>query len=262
VIDGLTAAYSETGAAWARGPSRIYDRLAAVILARSPVPIEDRTVVDVGAGTGAATRAAFAAGAAAVVAVDRSAGMLAHDALRRPPAVIADAVALPFPPGAFDAAVAMFSLNHLTDPARGLREMSRVTRRGGPVLASSYSVDDAHPVKEAVEAALSSHGWEPEPWYAALKTAVMPLLATVEACSAAAADASLHADVELVQVPFPELDAPDLVAWRLGLAQHAPFLRRLPTVQREAVVVEALARLGDSVPTLVRSVLVVRAVRA
>ena len=45
-------------------------------------------------------------------------GMLAHDAGRRPPAVAGDALALPFAAGAFDAAVAAFSLNHLSRPGR------------------------------------------------------------------------------------------------------------------------------------------------
>ena len=65
--------------------------------------------------------------------------MLAHQATARPPAVVGDALALPFAPSAFDAAVAAFSLNHLSDPAAGLREMARVTRPGGAVLGATYA---------------------------------------------------------------------------------------------------------------------------
>jgi SAM-dependent methyltransferase len=176
------------------------------------------------------------------------------------PAVAGDALALPFPGASFDAAVAAFSLNHLTDPAAGLREMARVTRRGGALLASSYAADDDHPVKIAVEAALAAQGWAPERWYATMKTQAVSLLATVEACAAAADAVGLDAVVEPVQVAFPELDAHGLIAWRLGMAQHAPFVSRLSPGQQEAVVVDALARLGDAAPPLVRSILVMSAI--
>jgi SAM-dependent methyltransferase len=258
---GTAAAYSTTGAAWQHGPGRIYDRLAEVLVARAPVPLEGGRVLDVGAGTGAATRAALAAGAAGVVAVDAAVGMLAHDAGRRPPAIAADARALPFAASTFDAAVAAFSLNHLTDPATGLREMARVTRPGGSLLVSAYADDDTHPVKGAVEAALTARGWEPEPWYGALKFEAAPLLATVEGCAAVVAAAGLEATVEPLRVPFSELAADELVAWRLGLAQHAPFVARLAPADQAAVAADALARLGPA-PPLTRSILVISAIAA
>ncbi|MDQ4069693.1 MAG: methyltransferase domain-containing protein, partial [Actinomycetota bacterium] len=133
------AAYSATGGRWQRGPGRVYDRLAHVLVGRSPVTVHGTSALDVGAGTGAATRALLAAGAARVVAVDTAIGMLAHDAASRPPAVVADALALPFPPASFGLTVAAFSLNHLADPAAGLAEAARVTRPGGAVVASAYA---------------------------------------------------------------------------------------------------------------------------
>ena len=256
----VAAAYSATGDAWQRGPGRIYDRIAEVLVARSPTPFDGCEVLDVGAGTGAASRALRVAGAAAVVAVDAAFAMLAHEACGRPPAAVGDVLALPFAAMAFDAAVAAFSLNHLSDPAAGLREMARVTRRGGSLLAASYATDDAHPVKVAVEATLAARGWSPEPWYLELRQSASRL-ATVESGAAAAAGAGLDARVEVVRVPFPELEPHDLVAWRLGLAQHAPFVARLAPDERAAVAADALARLSDGVPSLVRSILVVRAIR-
>ena len=255
------AAYSATGGAWQRGPGRIYDRLAEVLVARCPVPVHGCRVLDVGAGTGAATRGALAAGAALVVGVDAAVGMLVHDAASRPPAAVGDLLALPFAGSAFDASIAAFSLNHLADPAAGLTEMARVTRPGGGLVAAAYAADDDHPVKAAVEAALTARGWAPEPWYTALREELAPRLATLDACDAAAAAAGLDAGVEAIRVPFPGLDARDLVAWRLGLAQHAPFLARLSPDEHDAVVAEAVARLGDAVVPLVRSILVLRAVR-
>lgn len=258
--DAIAAAYSATGGCWQRGPGCIYDRLADFLVARSPVPLGGCRVLDVGAGTGAATRAVLAAGAAVVVAVDAAFGMVAHKAFGRPPAAVGDMLALPFAAMAFDAAVATFSLNHLDDPAAGLCEMARVTRPGGSLLAASYAADDTHPVKVTVETTLAAWGWNPEPWYLELQQATSRL-ATVENGTAAAEAAGLDARVELVRVPFPDLEPHDLVAWRLGLAQHAPFLSRLAPEERAAVATDALARLGDGVPSLVRSILVVGGIK-
>ena len=255
----LAAASSATGRAWQDGPGRIYDRLAEVLVAGSRVALAGARVLDVGAGTGAATRAVLAAGAGSVVAVDAAFGMLAHHAGDRPPAALADIVGLPFADSTFDGAVAAFSLNHLSEPVAGLREMARVTRRGGPLLVASYAVDDGHPVKAIVEATLSARGWTPDPWLVAMRRATAAL-ATVEHGTAAAVAAGLDASVEVVHVPFPDLEGRDLVDWRLGLAQHAPFVAQLAPAERHAVTADAVLRLGDHPPSLVRSVLVVRAV--
>jgi SAM-dependent methyltransferase len=260
VTDPVAAAYSAAGGAWQSGPGRVYDRLAEVVVARAPV--RGCRLVDVGAGTGAATRAALAAGAAHVVAIDAAVGMLFHDSARRPPAAAADALALPFASRSFDVAVAAFSLNHLQDPAAGLREMVRVTRPGGTVLASAYAVDDGHPVKAAVEAAVTDRGWEPEPWYTAVKEGPSSLLATEQGFAAIAAAADLDGEVEHLRVPCPGLDGRALVAWRLGMAQLAPFVAQLSAGEREAVATDALDRLGPSPPELVRSIVVLRAVRS
>lgn len=261
LADGIAAAYSATGAAWQAGPGRIYDRLADVVVQRSPVPLEGACVLDVGAGTGAATRAALAAGAAGVIAVDPALGMLAYDAHRRPPAAAGDALDLPFAPSVFDSTVAAFSLNHLTDPAAALREMARVTRRGGAVLAATYAADDTHPVRAAVEASLTARGWAPEPWYVAVRERVAALLATLEGCATAVEAAGLDAGavVEPVRVAFPELSRRDLVSWRLGMAQHAPFLSQLSQPERDAVAADALSRFDENAPPLVRSIIVISA---
>lgn len=259
MTDALVAAYSATGAAWQAGPGRIYDRLATVLVAASPVALGGLRVLDVGAGTGAASRAVLAAGATAV-ALDPAVGMLAHAPMAATPAVAGDAVALPFPRDAFGAAVAAFSLSHLEDPAAGLGEMTRVTRPGGAVIVSAYASDDGHPVKAAVEGAVAARGWTPDPWVAALRDRSTSLFATPEDIVAAAAAAGIEAEVTAVRVPFPELQARDLVAWRLGMAQLAPFVARLSPGEREAVAIDAVERLGPAVPELVRSILVLRAV--
>ena len=257
---GAAAAYSATGPAWERGPARIYDRLAEVVVATLPVPLAGATALDLGAGTGAASRALLAAGARHVVAVDAALGTLAHDAGGRPPAVTGDATALPLAAAAFDCTVAAFSLNHLVNPAAGLQEAARVTRSGGGIAASAYADDDDHPVKHAVVAALTARGWTVEPWYQAVQCDAAPKLATVDAARVAADAAGLDADVVRVRVPFPDLDAPALIAWRLGLAQHAPFFDGLATDdERRSLVDDAAARLGEDWPPLERSIIILRA---
>lgn len=51
---------------------------------------------------------------------------------------IADARALPFPDGAFDHAVSMLALQFVPQPHVAVREMRRVTRRGGSVSAATW----------------------------------------------------------------------------------------------------------------------------
>jgi SAM-dependent methyltransferase len=254
-------AYTDTGGAWAAGPEVVYGRLATVMVEHTPAPLRGRRVVDVGAGTGAATRAAIAVGASAVVAVDVSVGMLRHDAANRAPALVADGLALPIATDALGGALAAFSLTHLGRPGDGLREMARVSRRGSPLLAASYAADDTHPVKDAVEAALGAQGWRPPPWYVEMRRDLAPQLATEDRCLRALADAGLDdGTVTAVRVAFPELRAGELVRWRLGMAQHAPFFRALTAGARRSVLEDAEARLGDPPEPLVRSVLVIAAI--
>ena len=257
--DGAAAAYSATGGTWQSGPGVIYDRLAQAVV--DGVDLSGCLVLDVGAGTGAAGRAALAAGAERIIAVDAAVGMLAHDSRRRPSAAAGDLRFLPFADGSFGAAVAAFSLNHIPDPGGGLVEMARVTRAGGALVASAYATDDTHPVKAAVEHALTARGWAPPPWYRVVRDDAAPLLATVDGAAAVAVGAGLDADVEVVRVPFPELQSTDLVRWRMGMAQHAPFLATLSDEDNAAVLGDALDRLGAEPPPLVRSIVVLRAVR-
>lgn len=257
VTGAIAAAYSESATAWGRGPGAIYDRLAEAVVDLSPVPLGGRVVLDVGAGTGAASRALRRAGASAV-AMDIAVGMLGAVRHHARAAAVGDACALPFAARSLGGVVATFSLNHLDHPADALVEARRVTAAGGAVLASSYAEDDDHPVKHAVDAALATAGWRRPGWYEHVRVA-MGALATTEGCASAAARAGLEATVHALHVPFPDLDAPALVEWRLGMAHAAPFVATLAPGERAALVADALARLGGGWPALERSVLVIAA---
>lgn len=260
VIDDVQRAYSATGARWQEGPARIYDRLADLLVARSPVAIAGATVADVGAGTGAAGRAARRAGAVAVVSLDLAVGMLLADP-GRTPALVADVLALPVRSGAADVAVAAFSLNHVSDPVAGLRECARIVRPGGGVVVGAYAADDEHAVKEVVDTVLRRRGWVPPDWVAWMRCEAIPHLAGVAGAEAIARSAGLSTvTVEHHRVAFTGLRAADLVAWRLGMAQHAPFVATLPTGGRRGLEEEARRLLGDDPATLVRSVVVLVAI--
>jgi SAM-dependent methyltransferase len=83
-----------------------------------------RTVLNVGAGTGS-----YEPRDREVTAVEPSAVMRAQRGRDAAPCVDARAEALPFPDGAFDAAMAVISDHHWPDRAAGLRELRRVARR-------------------------------------------------------------------------------------------------------------------------------------
>ena len=240
------AAYSAGAAAWADGPMRVYGPLADALVARSPVDLAGRTVLDHGAGTGAASAAARGARA---FAVDHAVGMLRERREARPPSCAGDLLSLPFRDRAFDVVLAAFSLNHLADPAAGVREAGRVACRY--LLASIYAADDHHPVKAAVEGALAEAGWTSPSWYAETGE-WRRAWATVDDAAATIERGGLVPErIEHALVPFPDLAPLDLVRWRLGMAQCAAFV-----AEHDAGAIEAraLELLGDAGP-LVRSVL-------
>jgi SAM-dependent methyltransferase len=90
-----------------------------------------QTVLNVGAGSGS-----YEPADRMITAVEPSAEMIRQ----RPPSaatvILGSAESLPFDARAFDAAMAVLTVHHWQDPARGLREMRRVTR--GPLVILTY----------------------------------------------------------------------------------------------------------------------------
>ena len=96
----------------------------------------DMRWLDVGCGTGVLTQVVLEHGLASrVVGIDSSDALLSYARSKEPhPAVsfrLGSAESLPYPEGAFDAAVSGLVLNFLEDPARGVAEMRRVVAPGG-----------------------------------------------------------------------------------------------------------------------------------
>jgi SAM-dependent methyltransferase len=94
--------------------------------------------LDVGCGPGALTaELSGRLGAGEVCAVDPSESFAVAAGERLPGVAVSVATAerLPFPDGAFDAVLAQLVVHFMADPVAGLREMGRVTRRGGVVGA-------------------------------------------------------------------------------------------------------------------------------
>ncbi len=242
-----TVNYSD-GNAWAAGPDRVYGRLAAAAVALLTEPLSGCTALDVGAGTGAASRALRHRGAQ-VLAVDRSLAMLR---VGPRPAVVADANRLPVRSGWAHVTVAAFLLSHVATAEQVLAELARVTRTGGSVLATAFPSDLHHPVKAVTDAALAAHGYRPPDWYTELKEAGETRVGTVVLLRRLAAHAGLTTPVvHEVAVDIRPLGVPALVAWRLGMAQVAPYVAGLDPRRRHrlrAAVAGAVSAVGVGEP--------------
>jgi SAM-dependent methyltransferase len=256
----LRNAYDSAAAAWGDGPDRLFSALAEALLVRGPVWL-GLLALDVGAGTGAATRCLVAAGATALP-MDAAVEMLAVARDRcscRP--VAADAVALPVRTGSADAVVMAFLLNHLPEPAAALAEAARVVRPGGWVLASTWARENDHPVKHMVEAALIGRGWTRPPWYAELKERTALHTDTASGMANVARGAGLTAiDAARVDVAV-SLSTADLLGWRLGMPSTAAFVAALPEDERRGLCAE-LAGSTAGLPAMVcRTVMLTARVR-
>jgi len=98
---------------------------AAIVSALGPA----HTVLNVGAGAGS-----YEPTDRRVVAVEPSPEMIRQRPRGAPPVVQASATALPFADRAFDATLAVLTVHHWPDRARGLAELRRVARERAVIL--------------------------------------------------------------------------------------------------------------------------------
>jgi ubiquinone/menaquinone biosynthesis C-methylase UbiE len=116
-------------------------------------------VLDVATGPGHMAAAAGERGAD-VVGIDFSSAQVRLARQRHPSLRFeqADAEALPFEPGTFDAVVSGLGICHLPHPEVFLREAHRVLERGGRVAFSVWDVPERAIGLGAVYAAIRAHG--------------------------------------------------------------------------------------------------------
>lgn len=143
----VRAEYATLAAHYDRRWGRYVARSTAATLRRLALRPYD-ALLDVGCGTGALLAAAQAVPGVRAVGADFSPEMLAvaHARLgpdpRGPVALVAaDALALPFGDGAFDAVVSNSVLHFLPDPPAALTEWRRVLRPGGRLVVTDWCAD-------------------------------------------------------------------------------------------------------------------------
>jgi SAM-dependent methyltransferase len=170
---------------------------------------EARTVLNVGAGTGA-----YEPPDREVVAVEPSEVMIAQRPPGSAPVVRASAEALPFADSSFDAVMAVFSDHHWSDRTAGLREARRVARRrvvllnADPGLIARYwmTVEYLTRLHELYPATVWR--WDSPAWKAGLRAELGPV------------------DFEVVPIPHDCRDGFYPAYWRRPDAYLDPRVRQ------------------------------------
>jgi SAM-dependent methyltransferase len=156
--------------------------------------------------------------------------------------IAGDMCALPFARGQVDAAVSGFAISHIDAPQNALREMCRVVRPHGWVIAAVFGAAEASASKDAVDEVARDLGYQPPAWYVQLKTRTEPRSNT-PALLAECAEAADLDDIEIADVVVdPGIDTPEAIAaYRTGLAHMAPFVASLPEPTRIEFIARAVA---------------------
>lgn len=142
MFDGVAKRYDITNTVLSFGQDRHWRKLTREALALGPGDV----VLDLAAGTSVST-VELARSGATCIAADFSLGMLKAGAHRDVPKVAADALALPFADGSFDAATISFGLRNVNDVPTALRELRRVLKPGGRLVISEFSTPTWSPFR-------------------------------------------------------------------------------------------------------------------
>jgi SAM-dependent methyltransferase len=157
-----TCGYADHGPLAARLSIYDYqvDRVDLVGLAVTALADVHGAVLDAGCGLGNYTaRLRAERPDLSVHALDLSSGM--------GPEVVGDVQALPVRTAAVDAALAMHMLYHVPDIPAAVRELRRVVRPGGVLLASTNGLADKQELGQLLSAALTDLTGSPQQWPAA-----------------------------------------------------------------------------------------------
>ncbi len=252
VTAGLTgsvrAAYDTATRSWSAGPEPVYAALAAALVAHVAASLAGARVLDLGAGTGVAGRAAHEVGAAEVVAADVAVAPLRQcEPPLRP--VAADVAALPFRDDSFDLVLAAFSLTHAPDLGAALAQVRRVGRM---LVTSAFAPGWSHPAKAAVDTVLGRFDYRPPPWYLTFKQQTEPRLGDARLVRDLALAAGYgRVESTVIAVPTGLSDPAQLAGWRLGMAHVAPFVDSLAVVRQAELRRAAEVAVGDCEPLVV-----------
>lgn len=139
MFDEVSTHYDRTNNVLSMGNAALW----RVATTRAVHPRAGERILDVAAGTGTSS-ASLAKNGARVVAADFSAGMIEVGRVRQAANpfiefVQADATALPFADGEFDAVTISFGLRNIVDPKKALAEFFRVTKPGGRLVICEFS---------------------------------------------------------------------------------------------------------------------------
>lgn len=136
MFDGVAKRYDLVNDLLSLGRTKAWRRAATSTIAPKP----GMKILDLAAGTGSSSEPLAAAGAE-VIPADFSEGMLAAGRKARPhlPFTKADALNLPFEPETFDVVTISFGLRNTADIDKALREMLRVTKKGGRLVIVEFS---------------------------------------------------------------------------------------------------------------------------
>lgn len=142
MFDGVAKRYDITNTVLSFAQDRRWRKATRKALALGPSDV----VLDLAAGTAVSTVELSASGAKCIAA-DFSLGMLKAGADRDVPKVAADALALPFADGSFDAATISFGLRNVNDVAVALGELNRVLKTGGRLAICEFSTPTFGPFR-------------------------------------------------------------------------------------------------------------------
>ena len=244
----VRAAYEAASQSWVAGPEPVYAALAAALATHVAPMLIGARVLDLGAGTGVAGRAAVAAGATEVAAADLAVSPLRRCGPQLRP-VAADATALPFRDRSFDVVLAAFSLTHARQLGAALTESRRV---GRALAATAFAPGWGHPAKTAVDGVLARFGFRPPPWYLTFKQDAEPQLGDTRLVHQLALAAGYRrVESRVIAVPTGLSGPAELAAWRLGMAHIAPFAGSLDVQRRAELWLAAEDAIGDCEPLVV-----------
>jgi ubiquinone/menaquinone biosynthesis methyltransferase len=138
IFSGIGATYEKAGALLSFGQDARWRARLVESVRAGP----DDVVLDVATGTGLVARGVRERYGCEVIGLDRSADMLGAAAERdgHISLVRARAESLPFPDESFDHLTFTYLMRYVDDPAATMRELARVVRPGGHIVALDFGV--------------------------------------------------------------------------------------------------------------------------